>query len=264
MKELLGIIAGMQFADLIDIFLVSALFYFLFALLKETRSAVALRGLISIMFVSFLVFFLAKLFNLSAVMLIFERFWIIVVLVFLIVFQNEFKKALTDIGQLKVFRHFFHQSAAFLEEILNVLGIMASRRIGALIVIEQRNPLKAYADTGTAVDSAITSELIRTIFAHYTPLHDGAMILRGDRIVAAGCILPLTSDPNLSKELGTRHRAAIGLSEETDALVIVVSEETGKISLAVHGDLYRDQTLDTLRGQLQQLLGIESEVKSAT
>jgi diadenylate cyclase len=264
MKELLAIIAGMQFSDVIDIVLVSVLFYFLFALLKETRSAVALRGLISIMILSFLGFFLAKVFNLSAVRLIFERFWIVILLVFLIVFQNEFKKALTDIGQLKVFRHFFHQSGVFLEEILKAIGIMSSRRIGALIAVERRNPLKAYADTGTAIDSAITSELVRTIFAHYTPLHDGAMIVRGDRIVAAGCILPLTNDPNLSKELGTRHRAAIGLSEETDAVVLVVSEETGSISVAVHGNLYRNQTLDSLRSQLQQLLGIESEVESAS
>lgn len=264
MKELVGIIAGMQFTDVVDILLVSVLFYFLFALLKETRSAVALRGLISIMIVSFLVFFFAKVLNLSAVSMIFERFWIVVLLVFLIVFQNEFKKALTDIGQLKIFRHFFHQSGAFLEEILKAVGIMSSRRIGALLAIERRNPLKSYADTGTAVDSAITSELVRTIFAHYTPLHDGAMIVHGDRIVAAGCILPLTNDPNLSKELGTRHRAAIGLSEETDAVVLVVSEETGTISLAVHGNLYRNQTLDSLRSELQQLLDIESEVESAT
>jgi diadenylate cyclase len=253
----------MQIVDVIDILLVAGLFYLLFSLLKETRSAVALRGLIAILLISFGVFFVAKYAHLSAVAIIFERFWVIGILVFVIVFQNEFRKALTEVGQIKIFRHFFVSSGRYCDELAKAVGTMSSRKTGALIAIERRNSLKAYADTGTPIDSEISSEILRTIFAPYTPLHDGAVIIRNERIVAAGCILPLSDNPELSKELGTRHRAAVGLSEETDAIVIVVSEETGTISLAVHGDLMRGQTGESMKQKLMEILDIEGERENA-
>ena len=259
MREFLSLIETMQISDVVDIIIVSALFFALFALLRETRSSVALRGLISILILSFMMFFLAKAANLVAVALIFERFWIIVVLVFLIVFQNEFKKALTEIGQLKIFRHFFSERGEFLEEALRAVEMLSEKKIGALIVFERRNPLRVYSDTGTKMDSLVSSELFRTIFAQNTPLHDGAIIMRDERILAAGCILPLSSDTSISKDLGTRHRAAIGLTEETDAIVIVVSEETGIISLAIHGKLHRSETSETLKPKLIELLDLTRE-----
>ena len=156
---------------------------------------------------------------------------------FILLFQNELRRALTEAGQIKLFRHFFTQGGEFIDEIIKAVNIMSKRRIGGLIVIERQNPLKTFIDTGVEIDSAVTSDLLRTIFAPFSPLHDGAAIIRNNRIVAAGCILPLSDDPTLSKELGTRHRAAIGLSEESDAIVIVVSEETGNISFSAGGDI---------------------------
>lgn len=262
MSEFITLLQTIQIGDVIDIIIVGALFFGLFALLRETRSSVALRGLIGILLLSFVFFFVAKVFSLVALTLIFERFWVIVILVFLIVFQNEFKKALTEIGQIKFFRRFFTGSAEFLDEVIRAVEIFSERKIGALIVFERKNPLKVYSDTGIKIDSLVTSELLRTIFATNTPLHDGAIIIRDDRIIAAGCILPLTNDPNISKDLGTRHRAAIGLSEETDAVVIVVSEETGIISIAEHGGLTRRVVPDKLKENLIDYLGLKREVVS--
>ncbi|MCX7015611.1 MAG: DNA integrity scanning protein DisA nucleotide-binding domain protein, partial [Candidatus Sumerlaeota bacterium] len=167
-----------------------------------------------------------------------------------------------DIGQLRLLRALFHQSSAYLEEIVQAAEAMATKRIGALIVIERRNPLRMYVETGTPLDCVVTSELLRTIFTPYSPLHDGAVIIRDERAVAAACILPLTSDPSLSRELGTRHRAAIGLSEETDALVLVVSEETGIISLAIRGQLERNFSADDLRRRLMDELNVPAEQPS--
>jgi len=181
------------------------------------------------------------------------------ILVFLIIFQHEFRRVLTEIGQIKIFRDLFSREAESLEEVLRAILVMSNRKIGALIVLERRNSLKMYAETGTIIDSEVTGEMIRTIFAPYTPLHDGAMIIRNDRIVAAGCILPLTNDPEVDKDLGTRHRAAIGLTEENDSVVIVVSEETGIISLSTRGQLSRGESIDSLRKKLEGLLDIKAE-----
>jgi diadenylate cyclase len=187
---------------------------------------------------------------------IFENLWILIVLVFMMVFQNEFKKALTQVGQLRVFRVLFTQPGEHINEIIKAVKIMASRHVGALIAIERRNSLRVYAETGTQIDSMVQSELLRTIFTPYSPLHDGAVILSGDRLVAASCILPLTAATDISKDLGTRHRAALGLSEETDAIVIVVSEETGTVSLAIDGRLERPLTPEELKKHLETELGI--------
>jgi len=255
-RELVQLIGAIRLSDLVDIALVSAIFFALFLLLRESRSRVALEGLLTVLMLSFLIYFLARFLQLNALELIFERFWVIAVLAVLIVFQYEFKRALTDIGQLRILRVLFHQSAAYLDEIVSAAQLMSTRRIGALIALERRNPLRTYAETGAALDSVVNSELLRTIFTPYSPLHDGAVIIRSERCVAAACILPLTSDPSLSSELGTRHRAAIGLSEETDALVLVVSEETGVISLAVGGRLERNLSSDDLRRRLMEELDV--------
>ncbi|GAB4318051.1 MAG: diadenylate cyclase CdaA [Candidatus Sumerlaeia bacterium] len=260
MSALWTILKSIQFfPDVIDIILVGLLFFLLFSLLRETRSYAALRGLMIILIASFFMFFVAKFAQMSALRLIFERFWIVTVLVFLIVFQNEFRKALTDIGQIRLFRAFFTPSGRYLDEIIKAVMAMSSRNVGALIAIERRNPLRPYVETGVPLDAVITAELLRTIFAPVTPLHDGAVIIRNEKVAAAGCILPLSIDPAISKELGTRHRASLGLSEETDAVVICVSEETGIISLAVSGRLSRGETENTLRHKLESLLDIPAE-----
>jgi diadenylate cyclase len=180
---------------------------------------------------------------------------------FILLFQSELRRALTEVGQVKLFRHFFTQSSQYLDDVIKATCVMSNRRVGALIAIERHNPLKTFIDTGTEIDSAVTSEVIRTIFAPFSPLHDGAVVIRNNRVVAAGCILPLSDDPNLNKELGTRHRAALGLSEETDAVVVVVSEETGTISIAARGNLERSLDEETLRERLTELLDIKVEKK---
>jgi len=247
--------------DFLDILIVAAIFYLLFSLLRETRSAVALQGLVALLLLSFLIYFLAEVARLNAVILIFRSFWIIVVLVFIVAFQHEFKRALTNIGQLRLFRVFFTPSIEFLDEVIQAVSMMAKQRVGALVAIERVNSLKVYCDTGIPLDALVTAETLRTVFTPPSPLHDGSVIIRGDRIVAASCILPLSNNPTLGKDLGTRHRAAVGLSEETDAAVIVVSEETGIISLSFNGRLERRQTPEGLRNALAELLEIRSEAK---
>lgn len=260
MAELLVTLRTMRFSDLVDILMVAIFFYAIFALLHESRSKVALRGFITVMLGSLLIYLLAQAWNMRALVMIFENFWIIVVLVFLIVFQNEFKKALTDVGQLRVFRPFFPQREDdVLDQVLQAVKLMSKNRTGALIVFERRNPLRSYTGTGTMIDAVVSAEMIRTIFTAFSPLHDGALIISGDRLVAAGCILPLTDNPELSRELGTRHRAAIGLTEETDAVVVVVSEETGIVSVVFDGRITRNLAPDQLRRELERQLDLYGE-----
>lgn len=265
MQELIGTILTMHWVDVIDIVLVAVFFYGIFALLRETRSVVALTGFVTVMVSSLLLFLIARTLNLQAMVLIFKHFWIVVVLIFLIVFQNEFKKVLTDIGQMRLFRSFFpSREQDVVDEIIQAVQIMAGRNVGALIVFERNNPLRSYAGSGKGLDALVSSELIRTIFTHSTPLHDGAMLVKGERIMAAGCILPLTDNPELSRELGTRHRAAIGLSEETDSVVLVVSEETGTISMVIDGKIERGLAGEILRRRLEKELNIDHETPVET
>jgi len=247
--------------DVVDVVIVAAIFYLLFSLLRETRSAVALQGLVTLLLFSFLVYLLAEVARLNAVVLIFRSFWIVIVLVFIVAFQHEFKRALTNLGQMRLFRVFFSQNIEFLDEVVRAVSMMAKQRAGALIAIERVNSLKVYCDTGIPMDALVSAETLRTIFTRPSPLHDGAVIIRGDRIVAASCILPLSNNPALGKDLGTRHRAAVGLSEETDAAIIVVSEETGVVSLAFSDRLERRQTPESLRSALADLLEIRAEEK---
>ena len=251
MRALLNLIKSMNVADGVDILAVAALFYFIFSLLRGTRSNTALRGMITLLLGSFVVYFVARVANLASLTMIFRNLWIVIVLVFVVVFQNEFRKALTDLGQLRVFRALFTPSGEHVNEIVKAVRVMSTRHVGAIVALERRNVLRPYADTGTPVDAVVQGELLRTIFTPYSPLHDGAVIVSGDRVVSAACILPLTSQTDLSKELGTRHRAAIGLSEETDAVVVVVSEETGTISLAINGRLERQLTPEDLKKRLE-------------
>jgi len=258
MFEILSMIKSMGWRDAIDILLVAVVFHMIFLMLRESRSAVALRGLVTILIGSLLVYFLAFVFDLTALLAVFRSFWVVVVLLFIIVFQHDFRRSLTQVGQLRVFRHLFTQTGRYLDDVVEAVKTMAKRRVGAIIAFERRNSLKVFADTGTRVDASVSVELLRTIFTAYSPLHDGAVIVRDERILAAGCILPLSTDGSLSKDLGTRHRAALGLTEETDAVVVVVSEETGIVSLASNGKLRRGLSAEELREALVKELDIEA------
>ena len=261
---LFSLLRSIQITDIFDIAVITALVFLILKILRETRSSAAMRGLLGVGLAGLVLYSVARFFHLTATRLLFERFWIVLILVFLIVFQNEFRKALTDAGQMKLFARFFPGAGLHIEEILKAVRFFARQKIGALICIERRNPLKVYADTGTRIEAEISDELLRTLFMTYSPLHDGAVILRGDRIIAASCILPLSANPTLAKDLGTRHRAALGLTEETDAVVVVVSEETGTISLAVNGKLERHHTPESLTEALEDLVHVEREDEAAT
>ncbi len=259
MGDILNFITSIRIADIFDILLVMSLIYGALALLRETRSAAAMRGVIGVVLGALVLYTLARLFSLTTTILLFERLWVVIVLAFLIVFEKDLRKALSDIGQMRAFRRFFTGGGVSADELLKAVRSFSRQKVGALICIERRDSLRLFADTGTEVDGRISSELLRTIFMTYSPLHDGAVVLRGDRIIAAGCILPLSASQALDKELGTRHRAGVGLSEETDAAVVIVSEETGIISLAVGGKLERHHTQETLREALEELMELDEE-----
>lgn len=237
--------------DIIDILIVTYLFYKLYVIIRGTRAAQMMVGMLFIILVSFI----ADWLNMNALSWIISTIKTVWVIAFVILFQPELRGALAHAGQSRLAQYFFRtQRKVKLDEIMNAVARLSMLDIGCLIVMVRENNLENFASTGTEIKAKVTSELLVTLFHPKTPLHDGAVIIKEDTIVAAGCILPLTENPNLPKELGTRHRAAIGLSEETDAFVIIVSEETGKISLTVGGEIHRNLPIDKLRSMAEELL----------
>jgi diadenylate cyclase len=221
--------------------------------MRGTRAVHMFFGLIAL----FILSVVAQWFNLIAVNWLISSLRTVWVIAFVIIFQPELRRALALLGQNRMVSRFVHvRESGVIPEIVKSVQDLSEKRIGALIVLEKDMGLKNYAETGTPVDARVTTELIGTIFTPPGPLHDGAVIIQNDRVTAAGCILPLSQDERLASALGTRHRAALGLSEETDALVIVVSEETGAIAYADSGKLHRNVDLTTLRAELLRSFGI--------
>ncbi len=241
--------------DVIDILLVSFIVY---QLMKIVRGTKALRMLLGLFFLV-LLSFVARWFELKTLMWLFENFWQVGVLVVVILFQPELRRGLADVGRIYPLGPTFKETMV-VNAVVDACSYFSRKRIGALIVFERSMGLKNYIESGILLDAVVTEELLISIFLPYSPLHDGAVIIREDRIAAAACLLPLSSDPMISKSLGTRHRAAIGLSEDTDAVVVVVSEETGIISLAVGGKIKRELDKETLKNALMELLYGEQEV----
>lgn len=259
MERVLNIFFAMGRQDVVDILAVSLVFYVIFVLLRESRSFTALRGLMGVIFAGLVIWLVAKVGDLTATRRLLEESLTLIVITFVILFQNELKKALTDFGQASIFRPFLRTSRFEVDEIIKACVRLSERKIGALIAIERRNSLRPYIEVGTSMDAQISAELIRTIFALGTPLHDGAIIIRNNRLAAAGCLLPLSENQKLPKDLGTRHRAGIGLSEETDAVTIICSEETGTISIAHEGKIERNETAETLRAKLMAFFDFQEE-----
>ncbi len=230
------------FFDILDIVIVSYLFYQFLLLIKGTRSMQLLAGL-GILIIATLVAHYIKLETISWML---TKFWTIGVVALLIVFQPEVRQALVRMGQRPFLRSFLLEGK-FINEVVQSVLSLARAKFGAIIVFERNTGLQDYVKTGVGLDSEYTTELISTIFSPNTPLHDGAAIVRSNRIVAAGCLLPLTDKTDLSRIYGTRHRAGIGLSEESDALIIVVSEETGNISMIVNGKITPDLDEESLK-----------------
>lgn len=234
--------------DLVEIAIVAVLIYRLLIVIQRTR---AIQMLIGVLLLAG-TYFMAGLLNLNLILRILENFFQYGAIAALVVFQPELRSALARLGRNRLFRmvnplHDLH----FVDELIEGVEQLARSKVGAIIAIEQEVGLEEYAQTGSPERASVSSHMLNTIFAPTTPLHDGAVVIRGNEIVAAGAILPLTQYALSDKTLGTRHRAAIGLSEETDAIVIVVSEETSRVSVAVGGRLERD--LDPHR--LRDILG---------
>lgn len=260
MSNPFSVLTWLSWADILDILVIATLFYVMLFLLKQTRSTSATRGVVGVIVASFLIYAIAKFLGLVATSTLFERFWLVIALAVLIIFQNEFRKGILDISRRSLFRRFSRNSIP-MDEVVKAVKQLSRLKEGAIICIERLDSLKVYMETGTMVDGVITKELITCVFKNYSPLHDGAVIIRGDRLAAAACMLPLTESPMPDSELGMRHRAAIGMSQQSDSVVIVVSEETGIISLAVDSQFERHHTTESLKEALLELMDVEEEDK---
>jgi len=239
--------------DLLDILLVAALFYRLLILVKGTRSAQMYVGLLVIAIVGLI----ARQLDLIAVKWITDSLKTVWLIAFVILFQPEIRQALAQVGRTRYFRSFLRgDSYGVLGEVVRGVENLSERRQGALIVVERNVGLRNFVETGTRIDAKVSAELLVTLFSPDSPLHDGAVILREESLVAAGCILPLSSNPRTPGSLGTRHRAALGLTEESDAAVIVVSEQTGAISVAYRGGMKQRLDEGQLRSELSRIFRI--------
>jgi diadenylate cyclase len=239
----------------IEIFIIGAMLYFIFRLFKGTRGAAILTGLI-ILFGTLLA--ITSLSHLDVLNWLLSKLMLYISLAVVVIFQPEIRRGLAKLGRQPLWRtEGISSQKSLVEPIMHSVKILSKRKIGALIAIERDIGMRAIQDSGTRINSLVTSELLSTIFFPHTPLHDGGVIISGERICAAGCLFPLSQKQELSKTLGTRHRAAIGLTEETDAVVVVVSEETGAISIAYNGRLRRGLEEERLRRMLSSLLARE-------
>ena len=247
-----GFLEILRWQDVVDVGIIAFVSYRVINLIRGTRAAQMLMGLL-IVFATYLGSQYFELYTLNWVL---DNFLASMILVIVVIFQNDIRRALTQVGSGPTFaggpEKMAHAQA--LEEVVRAASGLAGKRTGALLVFEREVGLNEYIEVGTRLDARVSRELIQSIFLPTSPIHDGALIVQKGRITAAGCFLPLTTNPNVSKTLGTRHRAAIGLTEETDAVVIVVSEEEAKISLVREGKITRDLDPGTLRSTLQQLL----------
>ncbi|MCK5706194.1 MAG: diadenylate cyclase CdaA [Candidatus Aureabacteria bacterium] len=227
---------------LIEISIIASIFYTIYLFIEGTRTIQVVKGLL----ILFAIYMLSSLFNFPTINWLLKNIFAVLAIALIIIFQPEFRKGLAEIGRKPFLSSFHYEEASMAPILSNAVFALAEKKIGALIAIERFTGLKNYIDTGIIIDSRLSVELIQTLFMPRTPLHDGGVIIDGIRIAAAGCLFPLSQRPDISRSLGTRHRAAIGLTEETDALVIVVSEETGGVSIASRGKLSRNIEEETL------------------
>lgn len=254
MHGYLDVIPPLRWQDAVDVLIVAFVIYRVAVLIRGTRAMQMVAGLV----------ILGAAYVASQILGLFTLNWLLnsflgsLIVILVVIFQTDIRRALTRVGS----RDFFHlfesraNSAAVAEELVQAATWLSAHRIGALIVLEQGTGLNEYIESGSRIDGHLSADLLETIFMPGSPLHDGAVIGKGDQILAAACLLPLSANPDVSRALGTRHRAAIGLTEETDAYVIVVSEESGTISVAHGGTIARGLEPSALRATLQKLSGV--------
>jgi diadenylate cyclase len=236
----------------VEILLIAAVIYLLLLMLRGTRGAGMLRGL-ALLIVFAVVLSGVRYLGLMRITWLLERLFAVSAVALVVIFQPELRRMLVRLGQTRWLGFLGKPRSVALGEVISAVASMSKRKIGALIAIEREVGLRQVIEGGTLLRAEVTSELLGSIFYPNTPLHDGGVVIRTNRVAAAGCLFPLSENPKLQKELGTRHRAAVGLTEETDAVTVVVSEETGKVSVAVKGDLMYDLSVDELKSVLHNL-----------
>lgn len=239
--------------NLLDIGILAVGFYYLLLLFRGTRAMHVLKGLALFA----VIYFLSIQWQLEAIHWVFSRLTTALLIVMVVVFQPEIRRALARVGQTGFFGRMLSEGSSYVDEVVRACSIMSKRRVGALVVVTREAGIQSIIDTGTPIDSIVKAEILTTIFTPYSTLHDGAVVIRDGRIAAASCMLPLTEKIDIDKSLGTRHRAGIGITEESDAVVVIVSEETGSISVAAEGRLVRDHDRESLSKLLKQLLRME-------
>lgn len=257
-------------ADVLDILIIAYILYNILLWIKSSRAWTLLKGVLIVGL--FLLF--AAVFHLNTILWIAKNLINVFLLALIILFQPELRRALDELGRKNIIKNLFDSDGTktnaegfnekVIYELIRTCTELSRAKTGALIVIENQTPLGEFIDTGIKIDAVVSRQLLVNIFEKNTPLHDGAVIIRGKRVVAATCYLPLTERHDLNKDLGTRHRAGLGVSELTDSMTLIVSEETGQVSIAYKGSLYEDLGEDDIRKQLNQLLSIDnSSAKTA-
>jgi diadenylate cyclase len=245
--------AGIRYWETgVEILLIAAVIYVLLLTLRGTRGAGMLRGL-ALLIAFAVVLSSVRYLGLMRITWLLERLFAVSAIALVVIFQPELRRVLVRLGQTRWLGFLGKPRSVALGEVLSAVASMSKRKIGALIAIEREVGLRQVIEGGTRLNAEVTSEILGSIFYPNTPLHDGGVVIRSNRLAAAGCLFPLSENPKLHKELGTRHRAAVGLTEETDAVTVVVSEETGNVSVAVKGDLMYDLSVDELKSVLHNL-----------
>ena len=246
------IFTQLRWQDALDIGIIAFVLYRLIHMIRGTRAMQMIIGLVVIL----LAYVSSQMFGLFTLNWVLDNFLGSIILVIIVIFQSDIRRALTQFGTAPLFGGADRiERGQVLEEITKAVVSLATRRIGGLIVLEREVGLNEYIEVGTRLDARVTRELLESVFIPHSPMHDGALVIQKGRVAAARCFLPLSVDPNLSQAFGTRHRAAVGLTEETDAVAVVISEERGKISLVVEGKVNQDLDGPQLRSSLQRLFG---------
>ncbi len=252
--QLRGLIETFRFVDFVDIVLVAVILYLIYKSIRDTRAVALLKGVVVLAIISAL----SRLLDLHVVNWLIQQSLTMIMVALPVIFQPELRRGLERLGRGGLFRKVTEEPEgemiATVEVVVEAVKEMSRTHTGALIVFEREVGLAEYIDTGVMIDGTVSRDLIEQLFVPNTPLHDGAIVIRGTKVMAARCILPLTHNNGLNSQLGTRHRAAIGLSEQTDAVVVVVSEETGQISYTYSGHIYRNLQEKKLREVLSSFL----------
>ena len=238
--------------DVVDILIVSILIYEGLKLIRGTRAMQMATGTLVVL----VLFYISQFFPLQTVSWLIRNVLAYAAFAAIVLFQSDIRRALAHLGRAPFFRYFerTERTKETIEEVVTAAGLLAKDHVGGIFILEREIGLRNYVESGIPIDAAVSYDLLTTIFQPTTPLHDGAVIIVEDRIAAAACFLPLTVNPKLDRDLGTRHRAAIGLTEESDAVAVVVSEERGEISLSTRGHIERRLSVDDLRARLQEII----------